>query len=128
MGTSAALGGTTGAGLTSGFKSLTMNTLDLSFDDAASRAQQFQDAMTEIDANRPLFTQVPHHYRVCMGYFEDTLDIGLFSLGLNQSLYIYDPWPWNPDQCKPGAPYWESWATSPVMWFGIVHHRSTPCP
>jgi hypothetical protein len=37
-------------------------------------------------------------------------------------LYIYDPWPWNADLCQPGAPYWETWASSPVMWFGIVHH------
>jgi hypothetical protein len=40
----------------------------------------------------------------------------------DQQLYIYDPWPWNPDLCQPGAAYWESWATSPVMWFGIVQH------
>jgi hypothetical protein len=122
MGTTAAQGGTTGAGLTSGFTSLTDNTLLLTFDEGATRAQQFQDAMTEIDANRPLFTQVPHHYRVCMGYQETLLIPIWIALGLAQSLYIFDPWPWNPDLCQPGAPYWESWATSPVMWFGIVHH------
>jgi len=121
MGTSIANGGTTGAGLTSGFVSLTNNDLILTFDNGQSRAQQFQDAMTEVNANRPLFTQVPHHYRVCMGYSENT---GLLAIlfGLNQSLYIFDPWPWNPNLCEPGSPYWESWATSPVMWFGIVHH------
>ena len=48
--------------------------------------------------------------------------INWIALGLAQSLYIFDPWPWNPDLCQPGAAYWESWATSPVMWFGIVHH------
>ncbi len=122
MGTTAAQGGTSGAGLTSGFASLTNNTLKLSFDDQASRGQQFQDAMTEIDANRPLFTQVPHHYRVCMGYYENTIDLLFLTLGINQMIYIYDPWPWNPDLCKPGAPYWETWSSSPVMWFGIVHH------
>ena len=122
MGTTAAQGGTSGTGLTTGFASLTHNSLLLTFDGGATRAQQFQDAMTEIDANRPLFTQVPHHYRVCMGY-QETLLLGLWGLlGLGQMLYIFDPWPWNPDLCKPGAPYWESWATSPVMWFGIVHH------
>lgn len=122
MGTTAAAGGTTGAGLTTGFASLTHNSLPLTFDNGATRAQQFQDAITEVSANRPLFTQVPHHYRVCVGFFENTLQILWFTLGLNQMLYIYDPWPWNPDLCQGGAIYWESWATSPVMWFGIVHH------
>ena len=122
MDTTAAQGGTTGAGLTSGFASLTHNSLTLTFDNGASRAQQFQDAITEVDANRPLFTQVPHHYRVCMGYQESLLVPIWSALGLGQMLYIFDPWPWNPDLCKPGAAYWESWATSPVMWFGIVHH------
>jgi hypothetical protein len=122
MGTSAAAGGTTGTGLTTGFASLTDNSLPLTFDNGATRAQQFQDAMTEVSANRPLFTQVPHHYRVCVGFFENTIEILWFTLGLNQMLYIYDPWPWNPDLCQGGAIYWESWATSPVMWFGIVHH------
>lgn len=122
MGTTAAQGGTTQAGLTSGFTSLTDNTLLLTFDEGATRAQQFQDAMAEINANRPLFTQVPHHYRVCMGYQEILLLPLWIALGLGQALYIYDPWPWNPDLCQPGAAYWESWAMSPVMWFGIVHH------
>ena len=122
MGTTAAQGGTTQAGLTSGFTTLTDNTLLLTFDNGATRAQQFQDAMTEVDGNRPLFTQVPHHYRVCMGYHEVLLVPIWIALGLAQSLYIFDPWPWNPDLCQPGAAYWESWATSPVMWFGIVHH------
>jgi hypothetical protein len=122
MGTTAAAGGTTGAGLTTGFASLTNNSLPLTFDNGATRAQQFQDAITEVSANRPLFTQVPHHYRVCVGFFENTIQILWFTLGLNQMLYIYDPWPWNPDLCQGGAIYWESWATSPVMWFGIVHH------
>ena len=120
MGTTAAQGGTSGAGLTSGFKSLTDNTLLLSFDGGASRAQQFTDAVVEVNANRPLFTQVPHHYRVCVGYSE--VVSGVLGLVTNQMLYIYDPWPWNADLCKPGAPYWETWASSPVMWFGIVHH------
>jgi hypothetical protein len=120
MGTTAAQGGTSGTGLTTGFKSLTDNTLLLSFDSGASRAQQFADAVTEVSANRPLFTQVPHHYRVCVGYSE--VISGILRLVTNQMLYIYDPWPWNADLCKPGAPYWETWASSPVMWFGIVHH------
>ena len=122
MGTNAAQGGTTQDGLTTGFASLTDNTLVLTFDWNSNRAQQFQDAVTEINANRPLFTQVPHHYRVCMGYQENLFIPLWLSLGLGQMLYIYDPWPWNPDLCSPGAAYWESWATSPVMWFGIVHH------
>ena len=120
MGTTAAQGGTSGAGLTTGFKSLTDNTLLLTFDNGASRAQQFADVVTEVSANRPLFTQVPHHYRVCVGYSE--VISGILGLVTNQMLYIYDPWPWNADLCKPGAPYWETWASSPVMWFGIVHH------
>jgi hypothetical protein len=120
MGTTAAQGGTSGTGLTTGFKSLTDNTLLLTFDDAASRAQQFTDAVKEVNANRPLFTQVPHHYRVCVGYSE--VFGGVLGLVTNQMLYIYDPWPWNADLCQPGAPYWETWASSPVMWFGIVHH------
>jgi len=120
MGTSAAQGGTSGTGLTTGFKSLTDNTLLLTFDGGATRAQQFADAVTEVSANRPLFTQVPHHYRVCVGYSE--VISGILGLVTNQMLYIYDPWPWNADLCKPGAPYWETWASSPVMWFGIVHH------
>jgi Peptidase_C39 like family len=119
MSTTAA-GGTSGTGLTTGFKSLTDNTLLLTFDDAASRAQQFADAVTEVKANRPLFTQVPHHYRVCVGYSE--VISGILGLVTNKMLYIYDPWPWNADLCVPGAPYWETWASSPVMWFGIVHH------
>ena len=82
--------GTTGAGLTSGFQTLTNNDLVLSFDNGQSRAQQFQDAVNEVDANRPLFTQVPHHYRVCMGYSTNT---GLLAviLGLDQALYILIP-------------------------------------
>jgi Peptidase_C39 like family len=119
MGTSAAQGGTTGAGLTSGFASLTHNQFSLAFDGGASRGQQFADAVAEIDSNRPVFTQVPHHYRVCMGYSELLMIPGG---PFDQQLYIYDPWPWNPDLCQPGAAYWESWATSPVMWFGIVQH------
>jgi len=122
MGTSAANGGTTGAGLTTGFASLTDNSLPLTFDNGATRAQLWQDAVTEISANRPLFTQVPHHYRVCVGYSEILLRLLWVTLGLDQMLYIYDPWPWNSDLCQGGAIYWESWATSPVMWFGIVHH------
>jgi len=118
MGTTAAQGGTSGTGLTTGFKSLTDNTLILSFDSGATRAAQFNDAVTEVNANRPLFTQVPHHYRVCVGYSE--VITGLLGVITNQMLYIYDPWPWNPDLCQPGAPYWETWASSPVMWF--VHH------
>jgi hypothetical protein len=120
MGTNAAQGGTTGSGLTTGFASMTHNQFSLTFDNGATRAQQFTDAVTEINANRPLFTQVPHHYRVCVGYSE-LLGLLLGSVS-QQMLYIYDPWPWNPDLCQPGAPYWESWATSPVMWFGIVQH------
>jgi Peptidase_C39 like family len=122
MGTSVANGGTTQAGLTTGFASLTHNSLPLTFDNGATRAQQWQDAVTEVSANRPLFTQVPHHYRVCVGFFESLLALPWVTLGLDQMLYIYDPWPWNPDLCQGGAIYWESWATSPVMWFGIVHH------
>jgi hypothetical protein len=106
--------------LTSGFASLTHNSLPLTFDDGATRDQQFQDAVNEISANRPLFTQVPHHYRVCVGYSINPFALAF--LGLNQMLYIYDPWPWNTDLCQGGAIYWESWATSPVEWFGIVHH------
>lgn len=122
MATTAAAGGTTQAGLTSGWANLTHNSLPLTFDNGASRDQQFADAVTEISANRPLFTQVPHHYRVCVGYFEELLNFVFFSIGLDQMLYIYDPWPWNTDECSGGAIYWESWATSPVEWFGIVHH------
>jgi len=120
MGTSPSIGGTSGTGLTTGFKSLTDNTLILSFDGSSTRAQQFGDAVNEVNANRPLFTQVPHHYRVCVGYSE--VFTGLLGIVTNQMLYIYDPWPWNPDLCSPGAPYWETWSSSPVMWFGIVHH------
>jgi len=120
MGTSVANGGTTGTGLTTGFASLTDNSLPLTFDGGASRAQQFQDAITEVSANRPLFTQVPHHYRVCVGFFENTIEILWFTLGLNQMLYIYDPWPWNPDLCQGGAIYWESWGAAPPKRIGIV--------
>jgi hypothetical protein len=118
MGTTAAAGGTDQNGLETGFASLTHNQFDLTFDWGASRAQQFDDAVSEVSANRPLFTQVPHHYRVCMGYGQIALD----RTPLDQWLYIYDPWPWNPDLCQAGPPYWESWSSSPVMWFGIVHH------
>ncbi len=118
MGTTAAQGGTTQAGLVSGFGNLTHHQFVLGFDNAAPRAQQFADAVAEVSANRPLFTQVPHHYRVCMGYSE----VKFGSIPIDQWLYIYDPWPWNSDLCKPGPAYWESWATSPVMWFGTVHH------
>jgi len=118
MGTTAAAGGTTQNGLETGFANLTHNQFDLTFDWGVSRTQQFDDAVSEVSGNRPLFTQVPHHYRVCMGYSQIALDW----TPLDQWLYIYDPWPWNPDLCQPGAPYWESWSSSPVMWFGIVHH------
>lgn len=118
MGTSQQQGGTTQQGLENGLTSLLLNTMEYAFDWSTPRNQQLADAVAEIDANRPLFTQVPHHYRVCVGYFR------LFGAML---LAIYDPWPWSTDLCGGGAQYLESWATSPIMWFGMLRHRSTPC-
>jgi hypothetical protein len=123
-------------------RTLTQDCLESSADDSAPRDRQLADAIAEINANRPMFTQVPGHYRVCVGYkplpgphappgpggvsIPGGTSRG-FPAGVPYLLYIHDPWPWNADPCSGGAVYWESWFSSPIMWFSFLRHRTTPC-
>jgi hypothetical protein len=111
--------GTTSNGVIDGVQSLADNALLVSFDQGAARSQLLVDAVNELAANRPVFTQIPNHYRLCVGYAGYTGSQPPESA----SIYIFDPWPPAPEPCAGGAQYWETWATSPVLWFGFVRHR-----
>jgi hypothetical protein len=84
-----------------GYESLSNNHLDATYDSTPS----FAEAQTQIDALRPFKSGVPHHARACAGY-SYTSFLGNVT---SQSLYIYDPWPWNADFKAGGAVYWENW-------------------
>jgi hypothetical protein len=85
-----------------GYKSLTCNHLDASFDNTPT----FNEAKAQIDALHPFKSGIPGHARACAGYSRNLLT------GVNR-LYIYDPWPWNADFKLAGTVTWEDW-DSPV--------------
>ena len=112
--------GTTLAGLTDGIAQLTNGALVTTPDETVDRAAQLADATAAIARNQPVFTKVPGHFRVCIGY------TGLRSATPTTPtmLYILDPSPWNPDPTAGGTQYWETWSSSPVLWFGHVRHAA----
>jgi Peptidase_C39 like family len=115
MGTSAANNGTLyNPGVVQGIATLTKNTMTPAETDVGQpRPVQWDLMVNEIDANRPVFTQMPGHYRVCVGYHQ---------VFLMQFLHIHDPWPPNPNVCQGGADYWENWSGTQVEWFVTLTH------
>ena len=102
-----ALGYSAGGGCPSdqspGYKSLSCNHLDASFDGAAT----WEKARDQIDLLRPFKSGIPGHARACAGY---SYIRWLFGGGItDKKLYIYDPWPWNADYALGGALTWEDW-------------------
>jgi hypothetical protein len=86
-----------------GYKSLTCNNLDSSFDGSPT----WEKARDQIDLRRPFKTGIPGHARACAGY---SFVRWLFGGGItDKKLYIYDPWPWNADYALAGAVTWEDW-------------------
>lgn len=86
-----------------GYKSLTCNHLDSSFDSAAT----WEKARDQIDLLRPFKSGIAGHARACAGY---SRVVWLFGGGTTErKLYIYDPWDWNADYALGGAVYWEDW-------------------
>ena len=102
-----ALGYSAGSGCPSdqspGYKSLTCNHLDSSFDTSPT----WEKARDQIDLLRPMKSGIPGHARACAGY---SYTWWLFGGGIqDKKLYIYDPWPWNADYAQGGAVVWEDW-------------------
>ena len=86
-----------------GYKSLTCNHLDSSYDAAPT----WEKARDQINLLRPFKTGIPGHARACAGY---SYLRWLFGGGItDRRLYIYDPWPWNADYASGGAVTWEDW-------------------
>jgi hypothetical protein len=100
-----ALGYNAGSGCPSdqspGYKSLTCNHLDAAFDSTPT----FSEAKAQIDALHPFKSGITGHARACAGYSRNLLT------GVN-SLYIYDPWPWNANFKLAGTVTWEDWDSS----------------
>jgi hypothetical protein len=126
MGTNAAAGGTSWSGVVAGISTLTNKTMTVAEPDVSwAKSQQWSFMTTEIGANRPVFTQMPGHYRVCLGY---SITWGLLPLPggqrpiIAQTIHIHDPWPWNANVCQGGADYWESWFNTNVQWFVSLQH------
>jgi hypothetical protein len=87
-----------------GYKTLTCNHLDASFDSAPT----WQKGRDEIEARHPFKSGVPGHARACAGH-SSTVWLLSFAGITERKLYIYDPWPWNADLKLGGAVYWEDW-------------------
>jgi hypothetical protein len=110
-----ALGYSTGGGCPAdqspGYKSLSYNHLNASYDPEAT----WEKARDQIDARQPFKSGVPGHARACAGYSSlRTIKLasgGLGSTRSDEKLYIYDPWPWNADFALGGALYWEDWSS-----------------
>jgi len=119
MGTGA--GGTGNAGQVSGYESLSNNCLDATYDTSAN----WSEAKAQIDANRPVKSGSPGHARACAGWKRQNL--WLFGQPQKLWLKIYDPWPWNADNCAGGQVYWEDWDAVTHTNFIYVQHRSTAC-
>lgn len=87
-----------------GYKSLSCNHLDSSFDTLAT----WEKARDQINLLRPLKSGIQGHARACAGY---SYTRWLFGGGIaDKKLYIYDPWPWNADYAVGGAVTWEDWS------------------
>jgi hypothetical protein len=114
MGTTAANGTYYNPGVVQGIATLTKNSMTPAEPDTNwTRPAQWGLMVGEIDANRPVFTQMPHHYRVCVGYSQ---------ILIMQFLHIHDPWPPNTNVCQGGADYWENWSGTQVEWFVTLTH------
>lgn len=107
-------GGTSYAGFVAGIATLTKGTMTPNQPDINwTRAQQWDLVTSELAANRPVFTQMPGHYRVCLAFV---------SVLFFQMLHIHDPWPWNANVCGGGADYWENWNGTSIEWFVTLQH------
>jgi hypothetical protein len=100
-----ALGYTAGNGCppdqSPGYKSLTCNHLDSSFDSSPT----WEKARDQINLLRPMKSGITGHARACAGYSYTWWKLS----GQDRQLYIYDPWPWNADYALGGAVVWEDW-------------------
>lgn len=86
-----------------GYKSLTCNHLDASFDASPT----WEKGRDQIDLLRPFKSGIPGHARAVAGY---SYVRWAWALGLEEKkLYVYDPWPWNADYAVGGAVTWEDW-------------------
>jgi hypothetical protein len=86
-----------------GYKSLTCNHLDSSFDSSPT----WEKARDQINLLRPFKSGISGHARACAGYSSVRW---IFGGGVTEKkLYIYDPWPWNADYAHGGAVTWENW-------------------
>lgn len=86
-----------------GYKSLTCNHLDSSFDASPT----WEKARDQINLLRPLKSGISGHARACAGY---SFVRWTFGGGITaRKLYIYDPWPWNADYAQGGTLTWEDW-------------------
>jgi hypothetical protein len=86
-----------------GYKTLSCNHLDASFDSAPT----WEKGRDQIDLLRPFKSGIPGHARAGAGYsFVRWIFGGAIT---DKKLYIYDPWPWNADYALAGAITWEDW-------------------
>ncbi|HET7791898.1 MAG TPA: hypothetical protein VFL64_00815 [Rhizobacter sp.] len=86
-----------------GYKSLTCNHLDASFDSSPT----WEKGRDQIDLLRPFKSGISGHARAVAGY---SYVRWIWALGLEEKkLYVYDPWPWNADYALGGAVTWEDW-------------------
>jgi hypothetical protein len=86
-----------------GYRSLTCNHLDSSFDGSPT----WEKGRDQIDLRRPFKSGIPGHARAGAGY---SFVRWTFGGGVtDKRLYIYDPWPWNANYALAGAVTWEDW-------------------
>jgi hypothetical protein len=85
-----------------GYKTLTCNHLDSSFDTAPT----WEKARDQINLLRPMKSGIPGHARAVAGYSYTWWKLSGIQ---DKKLYIYDPWPWNADYAQGGAVVWEDW-------------------
>jgi len=103
----------------SGYEQLSCNHLDATYDTTPT----WEEARDQINALHPLKSGVPGHARACAGY---SFASWLFGGGVTErKLWIYDPWPWNPDYKLGGSLYWENWDS--ITHTNYVLTR-LPCP
>ncbi len=115
--------GTIYNGIQTGIESLSRNYLD-----TVVATPTWQDIVSEIGENGPLYSIIPGHARACSGYQNLGFLFRYILPGVEYKfLYICDPWPPNAnnDFCNPlgGAEYWEDWDVSNYWDFIYVH----PC-
>ncbi len=114
-------GGSSNSGQVTGYESLSNKCLDATYDASAN----WSEAVSEINANRPLKSGIPGHARACVGWKRQNI----FLIGQQPKhwLKIYDPWPWNANICAGGRIVWEDWDTVTHTNFIYIRHRSTAC-